>query len=51
MTKKDSNALASIICKWSISVTALAELMDYMAKDNPRFDKAKFIKACSVALE
>ena len=54
MSKKDFEALAEVVrfasgCTEARSVEWWAhELADVCAKTNPRFDRARFLKACGV---
>lgn len=60
MTAKDYETLARLICQhldnsWNTDpVAAVAvenfgiDLAEVLAKDNPRFDKARFFKACNI---
>ena len=58
LTRKDYKAIAAIIHmnrtnepeddtnRFLIFDQAIPDLADYMAQDNPNFDRGKFIKAC-----
>ena len=58
MTRKDYVAIAAAICETlkyherTDAIDALAflarDLAATMARDNPRFDRARFLKACGV---
>lgn len=54
LTRKDYKAIAEIIKANTNNECAAGayniglELADYFAKDNPRFDKDKFLKACGL---
>ena len=56
MTRKDFEAIASAIrtavgvdSAWTDAAESIAsELADYLATTNPRFDRARFLKACGV---
>ena len=54
MTKKDFEALAEVVCfahsvEGPIPIAWWAhELADVCTKTNPRFDRARFLKACGV---
>lgn len=57
MTRKDYVAIAAAIhnAPWSDSmtaeatITAIAEnIAEVMSRDNPRFDRERFLKACGV---
>tara|TARA_Y100000310_G_scaffold266220_1_gene277647 strand:- start:835 stop:1020 length:186 start_codon:yes stop_codon:yes gene_type:complete len=57
LTRKDYKAIAAIIqentfllwggeCRFLLRAALTHKLADYMAADNPNFDRDKFIKAC-----
>jgi hypothetical protein len=54
-TKQNYKAIAGIVEKHSMTAYQVIhrqnfvnELVDYFAKDNPLFDKAKFLLACGM---
>lgn len=57
MTKKDYVAIAEVISGWTISgpaereqSRAIAEKLAVVFKrDNPRFDRARFLAACGIS--
>ncbi len=48
MTKKDYQALADLIRQGLEPVQFTYELCKILESDNPRFDEAKFLKACGL---
>jgi len=48
MTRKDYQALAELIRQGLEPVQFTYELCKILENDNPRFDQAKFLKACGL---
>jgi hypothetical protein len=47
MTKKDYQAIADCFTVWTPEVEAVAmKISVVLQKDNPRFDRARFLNAC-----
>lgn len=55
MTKKDFELIARVISDWREQMGSPTDLVNHfaseLAEENPRFDKAKFVKACGVEVE
>lgn len=54
MTRKDYEMVAKAIMEWHVSENAeclplLNRLTAAFEKDNPRFDRERFVRACTVA--
>ena len=48
MTKKHLEALAAILRDARTVSVATQRIAEYAAQDNPRFDRARFLKACGL---
>ena len=47
MSKKDYEAIAAIMRESNLDLNDIEnDLADYMAEDDPRFDRARFLAAC-----
>jgi hypothetical protein len=46
MSRKDYTAIAEILSRWIVPTGLIGELAEFLAADNPRFDRERFVRAC-----
>jgi hypothetical protein len=47
MSRKDYTAIAEILSRWIVPTGLIGELAEFLAADNPRFDRERFVRSLS----